>query len=147
MISDLLQLKNVQILDSVTDWQEGVYLSTKNLIEQGYITENYPKTIIELTEKHGAYYVLCPEVALLHARPEDGVIHKQVAITLLREPVTFKGKKDHVRLLITIAAEDSQSHLGVLKQIAEMISDENRIKFLIEINDAQSLYEEFVKEL
>jgi PTS system ascorbate-specific IIA component len=144
MISDMLQKKNVQILDSVTDWQEVIYISTKNLVEQGYITENYPKKIIELTEKHGAYYVLCPDVALLHARPEDGVIHKQLSVTLVKEPVKFKGKKDKVRLIITLAAEDSQSHLEVLQQIAEIISDEKRIQSLTEVTDAESLYEEFV---
>jgi ascorbate PTS system EIIA or EIIAB component len=144
MISDMLQKENVQILDCVTDWQEVVYISTKNLIDQGYITGNYPKKIIELTEKHGAYYVLCPDVALLHARPEDGVIRRQLSVTVVKEPVTFKGKSDSVRLIITIAAEDSQSHLGALQKIAEIISNEDRIKSLIGINDAEKLYEEFV---
>lgn len=144
MISVLLQKRNVQIVDSVKDWQEAVYRATRNLIDQGYVTENYPKKIIEMTEKHGAYYVLCPDVALVHARPEDGVIQKQLAVTLVKEPVTFKGKKDTVRLLITIAAEDSQSHLEVIQQIAELISDEERIQSLTEIEDAECLYEEFV---
>jgi len=146
MISDMLQEKNVQIIDSVSDWQEAIIVSTKKLIEQGYITENYPQAIIELTEKHGAYYVLCPDVALIHARPEDGVIHKQLAITLLKEPVTFKGKKDTVRLIITLAAEDSQSHIEVLRHIAELLADEKRIQTFIEINDAARLYEEFIRE-
>lgn len=145
MISDMLQKKNVQILDSVSDWQEAICISTKNLIEQGYITENYPKTIIELTEKHGAYYVLCPDVALVHARPEDGVIHKQLALTLVKAPITFKGKEDTVRLIITLAAEDSESHLEVLQQIAKILSDEKRIQSLMEMKDVDSLFEEFVK--
>lgn len=144
MISDMLQKKNVEILDSVSDWQEAIYKSTKNLIDQGYITENYPKVIIELTKKYGAYYVLCPDVALVHARPEDGVIHKQLAVTLLKKPVTFMGKEDTVRLIIILAAEDSESHLEALQQIAEIISDEERIKSLVEMKDADSLYEEFI---
>lgn len=144
MISDMLQKKNVEILDSVSDWQEAIYKSTKNLIDQGYITENYPKVIIELTEKYGAYYVLCPDVALVHARPEDGVIHKQLAVTLVKKPVTFMGKEDTVRLIIILAAEDSESHLEALQQIAEIISDEKQVKSLVEMKDADSLYEEFI---
>lgn len=144
MISDMLQRKNVQIIDSVSDWQEAIYISTINLIKQGYITENYPKKIIELTEKYGAYYVLCPDVALVHARPEDGVIHKQLAVTLVKEPVKFKGKEDTVRLIITLAAEDSESHLKVLQHIAVILSDEKRIESFMKIKDADSLYEEFV---
>lgn len=144
MISDMLQKKNVQILDSVSDWKEAIHISTKSLIDQGYITGNYPKKIIELTEKYGAYYVLCPDIALVHARPEDGVIHKQLAVTLVKEPITFMGKEDTVRLIITLAAEDSESHLEALQQIAEIISDEKRIETLMKMKDPASLYEEFV---
>lgn len=146
MISDMLQKKNVQIIDNISSWQEAVYSSTKNLIEQGYITEDYPRKIIELTEKHGAYYVLCPDVALIHARPEDGVIHKQLAVTLLKEPVAFKGKKDLVRLIITLAAEDSNSHIEVLKHLADLLADEKRIQSFLKINDVNKLYEEFISE-
>lgn len=144
MISDMLKKENVQILDSVSNWQEAIYISTKNLVEQRYITKNYPKTIIELTEKYGAYYVLCPDVALVHARPEDGVIHKQLAITLIKQPVKFKGKEDTVRLIITLAAEDSESHLKVLQHIAEILSDEKRIESIIQIKDVDNLYKEFI---
>ena len=144
MISDILKKENVQVLDSVSNWQEAIYVSTKNLIDQGYITENYPKKIIELTEKYGAYYVLGPDVALVHARPEDGVIHKQLAITLLRKPVKFEGKDYTVRLIITLAAEDSQSHLNVLQQIAEIISDSRRLQSFMDIKDRDSLYENFI---
>ena len=93
----------------------------------------------------GAYYVLCPDVALVHARPEDGVIHKQLAITLVKAPITFKGKEDTVRLIITLAAEDSQSHLEVLQQIAEILTDEKRIQSFMKMNDVDSLYYEFVR--
>lgn len=144
MISDILKKENVQILDSVSSWQEAIYVSTKNLVEQGYVTENYPRKIIELTEKYGAYYVLGPDVALVHARPEDGVIHKQLAITLLRKPIKFEGKEDTVRLIITLAAEDSQSHLKVLQQIAEIISDSKQLQSFLKINDAESLYKKFI---
>jgi PTS system ascorbate-specific IIA component len=144
MISDMLQKKNVQILESVSDWQEAIDISTQALIEQGYITANYPKAIIELTEKYGAYYVLCPDVALIHARPEDGVIHKQLAVTLVKKPVKFKGKEDQVRLLITLAAEDSESHLRVLQHIAEILSDQQRIASFMKIEDTDHLYQKFI---
>lgn len=143
MISEMMKKENVQIIDSVSDWQEAIYISTKNLIEQGYITEDYPKTIIELTEKYGAYYVLCPDVALVHARPEDGVIHKQLAVTLVKKPIKFKDKDDTVRLIITLAAEDSEGHLKVLQNIAEILADTKRIESIVQINNVDDLYKEF----
>lgn len=144
MIADMLK-KNVQILERVADWKDAIYKVTAPLVKQGYITEQYPKTIIELTEKYGAYYVLCPDVALIHARPEDGVIQKQLAVTLVKKPVTFPGKEDTVRLFITLAAEDSNSHLEALQQLAELLSDDERIKKCAEMTDSESLYAEFSK--
>lgn len=144
MISDILKKENVQILDGVSSWQEAIYVSTRNLVEKGYVTNKYPQKIIELTKKYGAYYVLGPDVALVHARPEDGVIHKQLAITLFRRPVKFEGKEDKVRLIIALAAEDSQSHLEVLQQIAEILSDTKKLQSVIKADNADNLYEEFV---
>ncbi len=110
MITEMLKLENVRIIEEDCDWEKAIYISMQTLLEQGYITEQYPRTIIDTTKKHGAYYVLCPDVALAHSRPEDGVIKKQLALTLFRHPISFPNKKDTVRLIIALAAEDSNSH-------------------------------------
>ncbi len=145
MITEMLKPENVRIVEEACDWEKAIEVCTQALVEQGYITEQYPKTIIETTKKHGAYYVLCPDVALAHARPEDGVIKKQLALTLFRHPISFPNKKDTVRLIITLAAEDSNSHLDVLAQLAELLNDDSRIKLCVNMNSALELYEEFIR--
>lgn len=145
MITEMLKPENVRIIEEPCDWEEAIHISTKALVEQGYITEQYPRSIIETTKKHGAYYVLCPDVALAHSRPEDGVIKKQLSLTLFRHPISFPNKKDTVRLIITLAAEDSNSHLDVLAQLAELLNDDNRIQLCVNMNSTQELYEEFTR--
>jgi PTS system ascorbate-specific IIA component len=145
MITEMLKLENVRIIEEDCDWEKAIYISMQTLLEQGYITEQYPRTIIDTTKKHGAYYVLCPDVALAHSRPEDGVIKKQLALTLFRHPISFPNKKDTVRLIIALAAEDSNSHLDVLAQLAELLNDDSRIQSCVNMNSSQELYEEFVK--
>ncbi|NBK92653.1 PTS sugar transporter subunit IIA [bacterium 1XD21-13] len=145
MITEMLKPENVRIVTEACDWERAIEISTQALVDQGYITEQYPKTIIETTKKHGAYYVLCPDVALAHARPEDGVVKKQLALTLFRHPICFPNKKDTVRLIITLAAEDSNSHLDVLAQLAELLNDDSRIKLCVNMDSTEKLYEEFVR--
>lgn len=145
MITEMLKLENVRIIEEACDWEKAIHISMESLLKQGYITEEYPKTIIETTKKHGAYYVLCPDVALAHSRPEDGVIKKQLALTLFRHPITFPNKKDKVRLIIALAAEDSNSHLDVLAQLAELLNDDSRIQHCVNMNSPEELFQEFVK--
>lgn len=46
--------------------------------------------------------MLCENVALIHGSTEQGVIKRQIAITLLKEPVKFKEDGYDVRILVTL---------------------------------------------
>ena len=69
MILDMLKKENVQILDHVDDWKEAITVSLRSLEEQGYVTQDYAKGIIDITNEMGPYYVLTDDVALIHGRP------------------------------------------------------------------------------
>lgn len=145
-VTEFLKKENVRIVDAVSDWREAIKICTDPLIEQGYITENYPKRIIELTEEHGAYYIVAKDLALVHARPEDGVLKQQLAVTVIRKPVIFDNKEhDPVRLFVTLCAADSNSHLDMLRELAEIMMDEARVEKCIRIETPEALYEEITK--
>ena len=127
MIKDILQKCNVQILEEVRDWREAIQVCCRPLIRTGYITEQYPKAIIENTCTYGPYYVLCTDVALLHARPQDGVIKQQRGLT------------------VTLAATDAQSHLEVLQQIAQLLNNTEKIEELLSLQDRDQLYTAFAQ--
>lgn len=71
MILDMLKEENVQIVERVDNWKEAITVSLQSLLEQGYVTEEYGKSIIQITEEMGPYYVLTENVALIHGRPES----------------------------------------------------------------------------
>ncbi len=144
MISELLQIENIQIIESVNDWKEGVYVSLKPLLDSGSITQHYIDTVISLTEQHGAYYMLLPEVALLHARPEDGVCHMKMSITLLKKPVLFQGKTIPTKLLIGLAATDSSSHLDALGSLSEVLSSQERMEQVYAAKTCRDMYNLFI---
>jgi PTS system ascorbate-specific IIA component len=143
LIKDILKPENVQIIDSVKNWEDAVYRGTDALIRQGSITADYPKAIIKNVNEHGAYFVLCPYVALLHATTSDGVLETQLALTLVNKPFYFEGKDEPVRLMITLAAADSKTHIGAMQQIGSMLMEPETIDEIMAITDADHLYQKF----
>lgn len=145
MILDMLKQENVQIVDHVNDWKEAITVSLQSLEEQGYVTSEYGKSIIQITEDMGPYYVLTENVALIHGRPESGVLKKQLAVTVLRNPIKFSEDGYPVRLLVALAATDSESHLSVMQTLAELFMREDAINDIVNAQDAKQVYEYLVE--
>ncbi|MDO4615484.1 MAG: PTS sugar transporter subunit IIA [Lachnospiraceae bacterium] len=139
---NLLQRENVQICSSAADWREAIRSSCRLLEEHGYIEERYKEEIIGNLEKMGPYILLAENIALPHARPEQGAIRTQLGVTLFREPVVFENGEG-VQLFITLAAADSESHLEVLMQISELLSDEEQVERMIHSTDEDELFHFF----
>ena len=146
MISEMLKRENVRILDRVRDWQQAVQVSLEPLILGGYVESRYADEIIRSTEEIGPYYVLTEDIALIHGRPEQGVIRKQLAVTVVREPVLFSEDSFPVRLLIALAATDADSHLDVMQVLASIFLDESKIRELVEAASAEEIYEFLLME-
>lgn len=141
MIADMLKIENICIVEEVDDWKAGIHLSLEPLLKGGFITENYEKAILESTKEYGPYYVLAEDFALIHGRPEDGVLEKQLAITLLRKPVIFEGSSFPVRVLIALAASDSNSHLDTMQVLSTIFMDEIKTSKLVNADEPKQIYD------
>lgn len=145
MISDMLKLENIRIMDRAIHWKEAIHMSLEPLTEGGYVTDNYEKAILKSTEEYGPYYVLAEDFALIHGRPTDGVIKKQLAITLLREPVQFSEDSFPVRVLIALAASDANSHIDAMKVLSNIFMDEGKVDELVHAEKPQQIYDMLIR--
>ena len=127
-IKSMLKRENVQIVERVDTWEDAIRVAVTPLVNSGYVEERYIDGIIENANEYGPYFVISPDLALLHARPEQGVIKKQLAVTILRSGVKFKENGDPVRVLVTLAAEDADSHIDVMRELASMFCDPANIE-------------------
>lgn len=139
-VTDLLRPENIQVVDSVANWEDAIRISLKPLIEGGYAEPRYADNIIADTRELGPYYVLTEDVALIHARPEEGAIKKQMAVTLVHRPVTFPEGSFPVRLLFALSAEDSHSHIEVIKMLASICMEEFRVEDLATCETPEEIY-------
>lgn len=145
MIKDMLKLQNIRMIEEVADWKEAIHVSVNPLVEEGYVTENYEESIIRDTEKYGPYYVLAENLALVHARPEAGVIKKQLAITVVKKAVEFSKDSFPVRVLITLAATDSNSHLDIMRVLSSIFMDESMIQKMVDAEEPEQIYSVLVE--
>ena len=139
----LVKLENVQICEKANDWREAIKISVQPLEQGGYVKSCYKDGIIENVEKLGPYIMIADEIAMPHARPEQGAIETQISITLFREGVRFDGKETTARLFVTLAAKDSDSHVDALVKISELLSDDAKVETILAAPDVHTLYHYF----
>ena len=80
-----------------------------------------------------------PHIAMPHARPEQGALKTQIAVTLFRNEVTFNREDAKANLFITLSAADADTHLQVLMKISELLQDEDKAAKILKSADANEL--------
>lgn len=142
-MASMLKRENVQIVEKVDSWEESVHVAVQPLVDQGYVESRYIDGIIDNAKEFGPYFVICPDLALLHARPDQGVLKRQLAVTVLREPIRFKEEGPDVRVLVTLAATDADGHIEVMRRLATMFCDPDNITKISEAPSADEIYDYF----
>lgn len=131
MFEQVLKAENVRVEPGASRWEDAVRLSLQPLVDGGHVEPRYADGVIENTREYGPYYIIAPGLAFVHGRPDQGVLTLQMAVTVLRKAVDFAPDQS-VRLLVALAAPDSESHLGVLRSLALLFKDQNRIDGIVD---------------
>ena len=128
---------SISIKDSVANWQEAVDFSMSSLLSNNYVSSQYVQAIKDSTLTNGPYYILAPEVAMPHARPEYGALKTGMSLTLLRNHVSFDNEP--VKLLIGLSAADSDSHIGAIQALSEVLCEEENLAALLAAESEKQL--------
>ncbi|MBT2758070.1 BglG family transcription antiterminator [Mesobacillus foraminis] len=136
MLQDILRDSNILLKQECKDWREVIAKAAQPLLKEEIIEERYIDAMIKSVEEYGPYIVVGKHLALAHARPEDGVNKLGVSVMTLEKPVNFGNpENDPVKIVFCLAAVDSYSHLNVMKNLIELINDEDRLDQLITSKD------------
>ena len=143
-IYNMLKKENIQIISKVKDWREAIHVAVQPLVNGGYCEARYIDEIIKNTEKLGPYYVLCENLALVHGSTDQGVLKRQIAITLLEEPIKFKEDGYNVRVMVTLAATDSDSHMEILRAMSQLFSEQDSVQNILNARTENEIYDLFI---
>ena len=137
MLSELITSDVIRVHAEASDWKDAVKKSCQALLDNDAVEPSYVEAIFRSHQELGPYYVVGPGMAMPHARPEDGVNRLSLAITVIQNGVNFDSEgNDPVKMLVTLAATDSDSHVGAISKLAELFMNEEHVE---QICNAQSV--------
>ncbi|QUI22533.1 PTS sugar transporter subunit IIA [Vallitalea pronyensis] len=141
MLKDLCKVHDlIRVQVEVDDWEKAVNQGIQLLEAADFVEDGYGHAIIEDTKEHGPYYVICPGVAMPHARPEAGVKANGISIMTLKNPVNFGNPdNDPVHIVISLAATDNVTHLEMMQDVVTMLSSEENINKIKEADTADKI--------
>jgi mannitol/fructose-specific phosphotransferase system IIA component (Ntr-type) len=132
--------RTLQAMVSVASWEEAADHIGRLLVEAEAIKPSYVEAMKRVLREMGPYAVLAPGIVLLHARPEDGVLRPCFAMMTLATPVPFGNERhDPVDLVIAFGAVDKEAHVAALRQLAELLMDEDALKAIRAAQDNHEL--------
>ena len=127
----------------VADSREAAIVAVGGLLEaSGRTTTGYTGEMLAVLDELGPYFVIAPGIAIAHARPSESVLSAGLSLAVLAEPVEFgSDHNDPVRLVFGLCAKDHDGHIEVLAGLAEVLSDDSQINFLLNALDAARIHE------
>ncbi|MGQ5177804.1 BglG family transcription antiterminator [Bacillus halotolerans] len=140
MLAELMTPNHITMADSAPCWEDAVRMAAKPLLDDGSVTPQYVDAMIATIQTLGPYIVITPNVAIPHARPEDGVNQIGMSFLRLNQAVSFSDRPEHsVQLIIVLAAIDNDTHLKALSQLTNMLGDPENIQLLINAQSAEDV--------
>lgn len=140
MLSSFLLDDMVYVNVIASDWREAIKKGTSILINKSYVEERYQDSIIKIFERFGPYMVIANGVVLAHARPEDGAKKLGLSLITLKYPINFGSElNDPVKLIITLAAPDNNSHIQILKSLMDIFMNEEDLEIIKSSNSKEEV--------
>lgn len=142
MLKELLAKKTIQYCDDENiDWKDAINIASNPLINDESISPRYVDSMIKITMKEGPYFNIGPEVVLAHARPSDG--SNGIALSLLKtkKDVYLVNSHHPAKLWFVLAANDNHSHLEMIKELMQLLTNKEKLKLLLNANDEKSIKE------
>lgn len=119
---------NVDVVDSVENWEDAIIKASKSLLENKYIEKRYIDAMIGSIKKLGFYVVLADLIAMPHARPENGVLKTGVSLLKINNAVKFG--ENNIKFVFILAAINSDSHIDTIAELMEIFQDDEKIRKL-----------------
>lgn len=121
-LSNLLTEDFIQVDVEADTWQQAIEKASENLLEKGYINNNYIQSMIKNVEENGPYIVISEGFAIPHAAIDEGSRRLGFNLIRLKNPVVFNaGIYDPIKYLCVINAVDNEKHLNALFNLVNLL--------------------------
>jgi PTS system ascorbate-specific IIA component len=140
ILSDAFGEGSILIKDSVVDRNQAISIAGELLVASQKVRPEYIESMLEAVEKFGPYIVIAPGIALAHGKPSDAVVESGLSLLVIREAIEFKhSQNDPVQLVFGLAATNHESHIEVMAELAEFLSDTQRVNSLLTCSNIEQI--------
>lgn len=131
-LPELLSPEMIELEKEAADWPEAVRSAGRILEKSGAVTAGYVERMVDCVREMGPYIVVCPGVAMPHARYEDGVNKVAISFLRLKKPVYFDSSSDKkpVDMLFAFSTTDEKAHLQLLQDLWMVFNDKATLSLL-----------------
>ncbi|MDF2880687.1 MAG: hypothetical protein K0R54_1244 [Clostridiaceae bacterium] len=121
-LSNLLTEEFIQVDVEADTWQQAIEKASENLLNKGYINNNYIQSMIRNVEENGPYIVISEGFAIPHSSIDEGSMRLAFNLIRLKNPVVFNaGIFDPIKYLCVINAVDKEKHLNALFNLINLL--------------------------
>lgn len=139
---EMAQSGHIRFLDGADSWQQAVRLSCESLVDSGAVDSDYAEQVIACVEKYGPYIVVLPGLAIPHCNEGNPCVHRStIAFAKFREEVFFPFPDDErsASVFFALAAADPDTHLDNMKQLFDILSEEEVLRQVQEAETVEDL--------
>jgi PTS system ascorbate-specific IIA component len=131
---------SILVKASVGNRSAAIEVAGELLVASGKATNSYVQSMLEAVEKFGPYIVIAPGIALAHGKPSDDVIETGLSLLVLESAIEFQhSQNDPVQLVFGLAATDHESHIELMSELAQFLSDQERVNSLLTCSDSAQI--------
>lgn len=139
-LNDLITSDVISLNIECRYWQEAIRKGMNVLREKNYVEKSYEEAVINNIKEMGPYMVVAPGIVLSHAKPENGVNKLSMSLMTIKNPVKFGSElNDPVKLVITLAPKDRESHLRALSQLMELFMNSEELKSIFKAKTTEEI--------
>ena len=141
LLQQLYEKNLIAVAQSFPTWQGAVKASVEPMVRAGMVTEEYGEAILKHVEKYGPYIFLAPHICMPHCSAYEYVKEPGICFMKCNVPVIVDPEDPEMgaELFFAIAAQSEGEHLGAIREIMELLCDEETMDALLRVRSIQEL--------
>lgn len=139
MLKEIIKDKNYAFFDEASSWEDAIEKSCRILVENGVVSNNYSKEVIECVRKYGPYIVIEEGIAMPHSTEQgENVFDTKIAFTKIKKPVKF-DEENEATLFFTLASKNPEIHIENIQKLMEVLVNDDLKEELFKVNNIDEL--------
>lgn len=136
---ELLPFENINIIEKVKTWQEGIIRAGEILLENNYIKKEYIKECIDIISQKGMYMLIGRNIILPHGSIKKNIIKTGMSFLKLENEVLFP-ENIKIKNVVMLATLDKKEHINAFLQLKKILDETNFLEKIDNINHEEELY-------